>query len=76
MQIGLLYPYDEKTLLEGKCGVGVDVHSLLDELNTLEIKYGYDLTKVLAELKYNCMVTLGKIEVKQEVKDAGTNRNA
>jgi len=77
MQIGLLYPYDEKKLAEGKCGLGVDVTSLLDEVNVLEIKHGYDLAKVLSELKFYCMSALGKIEVKKdEVKDAGQNRDA
>lgn len=74
MQIGLLYPYDRKKHEEeAKKGknvmVGVDVSSLLDDINELEIKHAYDLTKVLGELKYNCMVILGKIAPPKEEKE-------
>lgn len=70
MQVGLLSPYDEKVLAEGKHGLGIDISSLLDQINVLEIKYNYDLTKVLSELKCDCMAALGKIELKEEKKQS------
>lgn len=72
MQIGMLYPYNQKKFEEEvKKGItlGADVSSLLDEINALEVKYGYDLPKVLGEIKFNCMVALGKIVLQEDKKE-------
>tara|TARA_Y100000310_G_scaffold242023_1_gene246188 strand:- start:109 stop:393 length:285 start_codon:yes stop_codon:yes gene_type:complete len=71
MRIGLVYPYDEKKyqsdLDKGKTvSLGVDIDSLLDEINKLEIDHHSDTNRVVAEIKYACMVLLGKIQEKEQ----------
>jgi len=66
MQIGTLYKYDEKTyekeIRDGKAlGIGVSPQSILDDLNSLEVKHKYDTPAVLGEFKFDLLVLLGKI---------------
>lgn len=80
MQIGLLYPVKdqikaENELNKGKAVLGIDVHSLLDELNSLCCKHGFDCNLALAELLAALMQVTGKIKVesKQEGDNVGTD---
>lgn len=66
MQIGLLYPYDEKKLeSEIKAGktvtLGIEMNSLLDQLNIWEAKGEGEPGKVVAALKLTLLELLGKM---------------
>jgi len=79
MQIGILSSYDKKKVEAeiskgNQVMLGAELNTLLDEINLLEIQHGYDLSKVIAELKYNCMMALGKIEVAEEAPGQQTKK--
>lgn len=70
MNIGMTYEMDQEKLkadIESGTQVflGVPVHSLLNEINLLEIKHGYDFQEVVADLKAECMQHLGLMKVDQ-----------
>jgi hypothetical protein len=72
MITGYLYQKTEKEVkkdIENKIIVsaGVDVNSILETITINEINFSNDPALVLAELKKECMIILGK------VKEAGAN---
>ena len=76
MEIGLLLPYNEKAVEENAkknkpVVLGVELKSMYDEINLLEVKHGYNTAAVLSELKLSLMVALGKAQV--EHKEEGNN---
>ncbi len=73
MKIGIVKLCDEKTaekeLSEGKAFFAADLQSVLDDLNVLEIKHGYNLPLILGEFKYSLMVALGKVAPQEPVQE-------
>jgi len=71
MNIGLLYPFDDKKLeQEQKAGkevtVGIDPDFLLNMINASEINNKYALAEVLIEIKSMAMELLGKVEINKD----------
>lgn len=69
MRVGILEQYSKEKVEERqKAGesvvVGVEAETLLDQINELEIRHGYNLANVLCELKADLMIVLGKLELR------------
>jgi hypothetical protein len=76
MQIGLLYPYDEKKLeaeLKARkpVALGIEVQSLLDRISVLEVRYAGASNNVLLDVKGTLLRILGKLPDEQPEKEAG-----
>lgn len=76
MQIGLLYPYDKNKAKKENCALGIELQSMLDELNVLEIKHNYDFSKICTDIKSQLMVALGKVRIAKEENDVKEHRDA
>lgn len=71
MQIGILTPMDPKKYAEElkkniDASIGIDLDSLVDEINLLEIKHAYDTSKILGELKLRLLQCQGKVEINED----------
>lgn len=71
MKVGILSPYDreqyEKALKSKKSvSLGIDAHQMFIDINALEVKHGYDMARVVHELKYSLMTILGMIQTEEE----------
>lgn len=74
MRIGVLTNWEpeqiKKQIETGKTvNIGLELSSLYDELNFLEIKHAYNMVNVITELKINLLTLMGKIETKEGAND-------
>lgn len=71
MEIGIYKKTDEKEFkkeIENGSLIGIEADSLLNEINQLEIANKYNLVEVLAQIKLELMLILGKAIIPTEEK--------